>query len=298
MRQISLADQLSLTKRVATWAVCFQIQNTVGDYFRSSDHDEEIVVERTVNDVVLDGVYQPFSSIQTSEVVQTSDLSVSNLDVEILLASSGITVADIRAGLFDNVACTIFLVNWADPTDSGIILQHGMVGNFQTFVNDLAKGELRGMTQKLAQQLLPAVSLTCRVKRLGQAPCSVDVASLTVTGMVDTVTSRRVLETTLDLGATPSAPGHFVGGLLTFTSGTNSGFAREVKLDSSGDPLVLGRIELFEPFPYPVAPGDAFSLEPGCDRRWETCRDRFGAQLDFDGEPDVPGPTEMLRGVD
>ena len=297
MRQISWADLQHLQQRTQTWAVCWQLVNTAGEYFRATDHDRPITVARTINGVVLDGVYDTFSGIQAMALVQSSDMSVNNLDIDIALSQAGITAADIRAGLFDNVACTLFIVNWSNPTDSGIILQHGMVGDFKTFVNGLARGELRGQAQKLAQQVLQAVSLTCRVHRLGQAPCSVDVAALTVTGVVDTVVNRRVLETTLDLGDTPSAPGHFVGGLLTFTSGANAGFSREVKLDSSGDPAVLGRIELFEPFPFPVGP-DAFLLEPGCDRAWETCRDRFGAQLDFDGEPDVPGPTEMLRGAD
>ncbi len=298
MRQISLADLNSLKQGVTTWAIGWQLINTQGQYFRSTDHDRAIQVARTINGIVLDGEYPPFSSIQSSELQLSSDMAVNNLDLDILLQQNGITAADIRAGLFDNVACTLFLVNWANPTDSGIILQHGMVGDFKTFVNGLAKGELRGMVQKLAQQLLPAVSLTCRVLRLGEGVCPVDVPSLTVTGVVDSVVNRRVLQTTLDLGSTPSVPGHFVGGLLTFTSGANAGFAREVKLDSSGEPPALGRIELFEPFPYAVAPGDAFSLEPGCDRSWDTCKNRFGAQLDFDGEPDVPGTTEMLRGVD
>jgi len=36
---------------------------------------------------------------------------------------------------------------------------------------------------------------------------------------------------------------------------------------------------------YPIEPGDAFAIHPGCDKRLTTCSDRFANVLNFRGEP-------------
>lgn len=52
----------------------------------------------------------------------------------------------------------------------------------------------------------------------------------------------------------------FTDGEITFTSGLNNGFKFEIK---SWDGTSLG---LFLPMPYPPAPGDTFTIVPGCDK--------------------------------
>jgi uncharacterized phage protein (TIGR02218 family) len=39
----------------------------------------------------------------------------------------------------------------------------------------------------------------------------------------------------------------------------------------------------------PIAVGDAFEITAGCDKRFSTCRDRFGNSLNFRGFPQIPG---------
>jgi uncharacterized protein (TIGR02217 family) len=47
--------------------------------------------------------------------------------------------------------------------------------------------------------------------------------------------------------------------------------------------------------PYAIAPGDAFTVHPGCDKRLATCRDIFANVLNFRGEPFVPGLDALGR---
>ncbi len=41
--------------------------------------------------------------------------------------------------------------------------------------------------------------------------------------------------------------------------------------------------------PEPIAPGDAFTVTAGCDKRFATCRDRFANTVNFRGFPHIPG---------
>jgi hypothetical protein len=79
------------------------------------------------------------------------------------------------------------------------------------------------------------------------------------------------------------ASGYFDFGLMTMTSGAASGFAREVRA------YVPGQWTLELPFPYALAVGDAYSMTPGCDKAFDTCKNRYNNVTHFQGEPDLPG---------
>ena len=84
--------------------------------------------------------------------------------------------------------------------------------------------------------------------------------------------------------------GWFAGGVLTFETGANAGASMEVK-GWTRDP---GRIELYLPLGYPIEPGDVFRIHPGCDKRLDTCLDRFANVLNFRGEPYIPGQDLLM----
>jgi uncharacterized phage protein (TIGR02218 family) len=80
-------------------------------------------------------------------------------------------------------------------------------------------------------------------------------------------------------------------GLVTFTAGDNEGKAFEVATFASG-----GIVTLEMPTPFVMQIGDAFTISPGCAKRFEQdCRDRWNNVLNFRGEPDVPGIDQMVK---
>jgi uncharacterized phage protein (TIGR02218 family) len=83
-------------------------------------------------------------------------------------------------------------------------------------------------------------------------------------------------------------PDYFAFGLVTFTSGFNAGLTMEVK---SWDGTNL---TLFLPMPFPIQPGDEFTITPGCDLRWPTCTSKFANPLNFRGEPFMSGQDAAL----
>ena len=83
----------------------------------------------------------------------------------------------------------------------------------------------------------------------------------------------------------------FDAGVVVFETGANAGAVREVQGYDAG----TRTITLFAPMPFPVAPGDGFRIQPGCDKAWATCRAKFANRLNFRGEPQVPGADAMLQ---
>ncbi|WP_454737588.1 DUF2163 domain-containing protein [Cupriavidus necator] len=83
--------------------------------------------------------------------------------------------------------------------------------------------------------------------------------------------------------------GYFAYGKVTFTSGENAGYSAEVKA------FAPGFVTVAMPLPFPVAPGDTYTIVAGCDRTFGTCKNRFDNVVNFRGEPYVPGLDTILR---
>jgi hypothetical protein len=107
-------------------------------------------------------------------------------------------------------------------------------------------------------------------------------------GVVVSVVNRAVFAASI---TEPRAvDGWFAGGVLTWESGDNAGRSIEVKAWTQAS----GQIELFLPMGYAIGVGDAFRIHPGCDKRLDTCIDRFANVLNFRGEPYVPGQDAIM----
>ena len=83
--------------------------------------------------------------------------------------------------------------------------------------------------------------------------------------------------------------GYFDRGLITFTSGPNTGLSMEVKS------YTVGQMILVLPMPYTIAVGNTYSLIAGCDKTFPTCRDRFNNVVHFRGEPYLPGLDSIVQ---
>ncbi len=87
--------------------------------------------------------------------------------------------------------------------------------------------------------------------------CGLNAASYAVQGAALAGSSGNRLLSDI---AAPAGSGTYALGRLTFTSGRNAGLSRAVRA------WTPGTFTLLAPFPFPVAPGDAFTAWPGCDK--------------------------------
>jgi uncharacterized phage protein (TIGR02218 family) len=85
-------------------------------------------------------------------------------------------------------------------------------------------------------------------------------------------------------------------GVVTFETGNNTGSSMEVRDFVADDGVTITQdIELFIDVPFDIVIGDKIRIYPGCDKRFETCRDKFLNEINFVGEPFVSTPDEIAK---
>lgn len=112
--------------------------------------------------------------------------------------------------------------------------------------------------------------------------CTLLKAAFTVSGAIAGAGQTvRAFSTSLS-----AADGYFALGVIAFTSGANDGLSRTVRLFAASG----GQISLTLPLPAAPAPGDTFTIYPGCDKTFPTCVGKFANGQNFRGFPYVPPP--------
>lgn len=86
--------------------------------------------------------------------------------------------------------------------------------------------------------------------------------------------------------------GYYDQGLIRFETGKNAGKSFEIKTYRED------KITLYLSPPYKPEEGDRAVIYPGCDKRVQTCLDKFDNVVNFRGEPHVPGQDEYYKTPD
>lgn len=200
-----------------------------------------------------------------------------------------------RLGILDNASVLFSKLFMNKPTLPGTIdTSPGAVAWFAGAVADMDLSRF-AVQMKISSNLL-VLSQVQMPKNLYQGACTHTVydagctllkATFTSTGTVGTVTNNAQFNTNLT-----QADDFFDLGVITFTSGLNTGFQATVKKFSH----TSGVITTCLPFPGVVTAGDAFSIYPGCDRTQATCTTKFSNLIHFKGMPYVPVPETLYDG--
>lgn len=269
--------------------ICGVITKNDGSILRCTQHDEDL----DIDDGEFAGYYSSAIPVTGSDVKTSSDMSVDNMEVQGFCDASfsGFTVPDIEAGLFAGAPFEVFICQWDDANAWQKVIRRGYIGEISRTAEGQFTAEWRGIFQLFQQNIGRTYGERCDVVKFGDARCGLDVSALSRTGTVTTVTSRKRFNATISGGAT--AAGYFNTGELAFTSGANEGFIKQVKLDNVGG--TVGHFELWEGTGFDVQVGDAFTVKPGCDRRFETCQ-AFSNQINFRGHGLwIPGIPKIMR---
>lgn len=252
---------------------------------------DAVVFAITTHDVpvTIDSVYyESAPGLDVTSIEQTAGTGVDNLELSVFGDDSVFTAPEALGGAWRNAAFEIFRYNWSSPGDGKNTLVAGTVGEV-TLRNGAIVSELRGLQQYLQQPVGNVSTKTCRT-RLGSAACGVNLAGYTFSATLTGVTSRQVFTAT----ALGQATNYFTEGLLTWTSGANSGLSQKVKAFAAG-----GVITLSLPMLSPVLAGDGFDIVAGCTKRIdEDCAAKFGNVLNFQGEPHRPTLDDLVKPVE
>lgn len=272
MKGASAGLATHLAGELTTLATCWKITRRDGQVLGFTTH---------VQDLAVSGVtYLSAIGSYTATAIRTSsDMAVDNLDVDAVFDSASLSEVDLRAGKYDFAQVEIFQVNYADLTQGVLKLRRGWLGEVASH-GHYFKAELRGLMQALQQTIGRVYGKRCDAD-LGDTRCTVSLPGITIASAVTSVASRQQFDGS-------AIPGRR-GGLLTWTSGANSGFKMEVHS------VNVNTIVLVLPMGYDIAIGDAYSVYPGCDKLLSTCKTVFSNVVNFRGFPNIPGPDKAMR---
>jgi phage conserved hypothetical protein BR0599 len=281
MKTIPLALENHLALDATTWCLLCRIECKDGTVLGFTNLDTSVLYDDgrgEVNYRADNGGFMP------ERYQATADLSVDNTDLTGWISDSGITIQQIRAGIFDYAKIDIYRVNYMDLSQGREIMGRGTLGQTQ-YGKTGWRNEFRGLTQQLKQTISLLYSLTCRAK-FGDSKCA-----KAFTWVDGTVTALGV---EADLGFTDSALTEdaewYEPGVIEWLTGDNAGIESEVDTFSAG-----GVIELMIPLPNPIQVGDTFRIRQDCNKIAVSkngmrgdCKDKHDNLLNFRGEHLIP----------
>lgn len=278
----SLPDALAahLAEGVTTLCQCWRITRRDGLVLGFTDHDRDLVAEGTA--------FVAAAAISGSESALAAGLAVTGTELSGALSDAAITEADLAAGLYDGAGVEVFLVNWAEPSQT-LLLRRGSIGEVRA-EDGAFVAEIRSVADALNQTRGRLFTATCDAD-LGDSRCGVDLddPALRAEASVSAVDGALRLRLA---GLDGFEDGHFTRGRLVFTGGLNAGFASEVKSHRREDGAVV--VRLWQRPPLAVAEGDGCVLTAGCDKLFPTCAARFANSRNFRGFPHIPGNDFLI----
>jgi uncharacterized phage protein (TIGR02218 family) len=280
MRSIPPGLAAHLSGEVTTLCRCWRLTRRDGVTSGFTDHDRDLAF--------ADTTFLAQTGLEAAEASAELGFAVGGGEVAGALVSAGITEADIAAGLYDDAEVETWLVNWAEPSER-LLLATGSIGEIRRADGNLV-AEIRGPMHRLDEERGRLYRATCAAD-LGDDRCGVDLAkaAFRTTGIVARTDGTLAVAS----DGTGEPDGWFTGGRLSWTSGANAGLSVEVRAHRK----VGGAAEfdLWQRAAYPIAAGDGFMVTAGCDKRNETCRDRFANIANFRGFPHMPGNDFLMR---
>lgn len=275
MNAISQAFRAHLSGETTTLCHCWRVTRRDGNVAGYTDHDQPLMVDGTA--------FQPETGFSASEARDRLGLSTDTVDIDGALSSLDISDAEIAAGLFDGAGVETLLVNWSDP-NQWTLLRKAVIGKIVRSDGQFT-AELLSPTESLDRVNGRFIRRSCDAV-LGDHRCKValDRPGFHASGVVAEIEGRDAV---LVSGLNDVEAGWFSHGQLTWLSGANAGRIEQV-LDHARR-LDGVRLMLWRDGTITSAPGDAFTVEVGCDKLFATCRGKFGNGLNFRGFPHLPG---------
>lgn len=269
-----------LESGLTTVAHAWAIERKDGVVLGFTDHDR---------DLVFDGVtYRADTGLTALSLAQSTGLSVDNTEALGALSDLSIREDEIEQGRFDGAEVRAWLVNWTDVTQRWL--------QFRGTIGELRRGdggfqaELRGLTEMLNRPLGRVYQNPCSAV-LGDENCQFDTlaAGYSIDLSVENVNGSRIFQWGVLDGYDDD---WFTRGRLEILEGPAAGLWGTIKRDRREGSTRT--IELWEPIRAPITPGVATRLIAGCDKRSETCRNKFNNLLNFQGFPDLPGDDWLM----
>ncbi|KZL09811.1 DUF2163 domain-containing protein [Pseudovibrio sp. Ad26] len=274
-----LAAHLASGTTTLCW--CWRLIRKDSVVFGFTDHDLPLQFDDTN--------FEPEAGLIPSELRASSDLAVDAQEAEGVLSSDHISETDIFAGLWDNASVEVWRVNWQNAEER-VLMRRGSIGQIRRGKTAFV-AEVRSMAHVLEQSVGRTFQNACDAA-LGDSRCKVNLETSQFQG-TGTVTSLIGDRGFAASGLDAFAANWFALGLLTWQSGEN----QDRQVEVSRHEIISGVtiITLLEAPVRRLAIGDTFLIRAGCDKRWQTCLEKFNNGNNYRGFPHILGNDTLIR---
>ncbi len=275
MRQISENLVGSDNGQATTLCNAWRLTRIDGVVLGFTDHDHMLEFDGTK--------FEPESGFLPSSARTELGLNIDDGEVAGAFSAFAITEKDLASGRYDGAIVEVFLLNWQD-TSSALKLRTQEIGEV-SFGDHVFQAELRSLAHRLDQPQGRTYGRKCSAN-LGDASCKIDLTSQLYDG-AGTVISSKDERTCIVEGLDAYDEFWFRYGLMTWTSGANSGLSVEIHDHQiQNDQIIL---KFFSPLANISETGDTFEVTAGCAKTFLTCSDKFSNVINFQGFPHLPG---------
>lgn len=247
--------------------------------------------------VIVDGIVYKSAPISRGTIIETIGTSVDDLSVEWNLKQTDTIpggsvpmVQSMRQGAFDGATLTLDKVFSPNPwtynmpsISSRYVLKNRFLGLVDVEKATLLSASLKITSYtKLLNVKMPRNLFTSGCSRTFYSnDCGVSRDHLTSQGITQIGTKTSI---TTNLTFNDS---YYNLGVITFTSGGNTGIRRSIRSSSNGI------IYPILPLPFTPQYGDTFTIYPGCPKTRVSCAS-FNNSINFRGFPYIPVPETSL----
>ena len=271
--------------------------------------DDPIGLTSNTRDMTLPGHSITFLSAAgmiPSEISQSFG-EAATMEFQGLYSDNLFSAEDFLNGKFIDAFVEIFASPWDDVNLGELVFFTGNLAELEHH-DTYFKGEVRGLSARLSQEVGPVTSRSCRVE-FRSAACGHTASTVTIGGNTFNIqysgtlggnviqSTRSFLTVSLNPWPNPIIPqNYFQNGKVTI-DGVTRQIASSTSFVQGGDPApeVPLTLRLTRPFPFTPQLGDAVTITAGCNKRVEDCR-KFNNIVNFRGEPYVPG-IEVINKV-
>jgi len=273
MRTIPEGLQAHLDGEATTLCHCWKVTRRDGVAMGFTDHDR---------DLAFDGLaFLAASGFSASESADGNGLSAEGGDISGGFSAEAIRAEDLSAGRYDGAKVEVYTVNWQDTAER-LLLRTAELGEVRREGGQF-RAELRRLTHRLDQVRGRVYAHQCDAV-LGDGRCGVALAAFRATATVTAVADDMHLTVS---GLSGFEERFFRYGVIAFSSGAAAGLSADIedhRKAGGADELAL-----WLPMTAGIAVGDTLVVTAGCDKRFATCKAKFGNALNFQGFPHMPG---------
>ena len=267
-----------IQNKVHRFARLWQITRQDGTIFRFTDHIKQIEFEGET--------FDPAGGISASAHSKTAELSIHNIEVYGMISSSIISFEDLNTGKFRNAEIQEWWVDWQYPWVGHFVYARFWITDMK-FSGEFWDAQIEGLSRFLRPKIGNVYNRLCR-HDFGDAACTINLATYTVSGTITTVDQQRYSFSDSSLAGTGSD--YFNYGYVEWLTGNNAGLKHEIKEFED----VAGRFIPYLPTEFDIQIGDTFNAVRGCPKTYDFCLNSVNNLINFGGFPYTPGMDKMV----